>query len=168
VTRPRFRSQRFAATHDVASFTSGNEALDRWLRQHAATAQAKRTSVTYVWTTAEGRVAAYYSLAPHLIENADLPKRLGRGDPRQIPAILLARLALSSELRGTGLGGILLHDALYRAVAASQQAGGRYVVVDAIDDNARQFYEHYGFTTTPRPDRLVRKVSDIEADIKTT
>jgi hypothetical protein len=53
-------------------------------------------------------------------------------------------------------------------VAASQQAGGRYVVVDAIDDNARQFYEHHGFTPAPRPDRLVRKVSDIEADIKTT
>ena len=30
--------------------------------------------------------------------------------------------------------------------------------------NARQFYEHYGFTPTPRPDRPVRKVSDIEAD----
>jgi hypothetical protein len=44
---------------------------------------------------------------------------------------------------------------------------GRYVVLDAIDDNACQFYEHYGFTATPRPDRLVRKVSDIEADIKT-
>jgi hypothetical protein len=29
----------------------------------------------------------------------------------------------------------LLHDALSRAVAASQQVGGRYVVVDAIDDN---------------------------------
>ena len=167
MTSSRFRSQRFAATHDVADFTCGNEALDRWLHQHAVTAQAKRTSVTYVWTTAEGRVAAYYSLAPHLIENADLPRRLGRGDPRQIPAILLARLALSSELRGTGLGGILLHDALSRAVSASQQAGGRYVVVDAIDDNARQFYEHYGFTVTPRTDRLVRKVSDIEADIKT-
>jgi hypothetical protein len=65
------------------------------------------------------------------------------------------------------LGGILLYDALSRAVVASQQAGGRYVVVDGIDDNARQFYEHYGFTATPRPDRLVRKVSDIEADIKT-
>ena len=91
----------------------------------------------------------------------------GRLWPRPIPAILLARLALSSELLGAGLGGILLHDALYRAVAASQQAGGRYVVVDAIDDNAREFYEHYGFTATPRVDRLVRKVSDIEADIKT-
>lgn len=167
MTSPRFRSQRLEAGQDVAAFACGNEVLDRWLREHAATAQAKRTSVTYVWTTAEGAVAAYYSLAPHLIENADLPRRLGRGDPRQIPAILLARLALSRELRGTGLGGILLHDALSRAVAASQQAGGRYVVVDAVDDNARQFYEYYGFTTTPRPGRLVRKISDIEADIKT-
>jgi GNAT superfamily N-acetyltransferase len=167
VTSTRFRSQRLAAVHDVVNFSCGNEALDQWLHRHAASAQAKRTSVTYVWTTAEGRIAAYYSLAPHLIENADLPRRLGRGDPRQIPAILLARLALSGELRGTGLGGILLHDALSRAVAASQQAGGRYVVVDAVDNDAGQFYEHYGFTATPRPDRLVRKVSDIEADIKT-
>lgn len=167
MTSPRFTSQRLEAVRDVASFSCGNETLDRWLHQHAANAQAKRTSVTYVWTTAKREMAAYYSLAPHLIENADLPRRLGRGDPRQIPAILLARLALSRELRGTGLGGVLLYDALSRAVAASQQAGGRYVVVDAIDGNARQFYEHYGFTTTPRPERLVRKVSDIEADIKT-
>ena len=70
-------------------------------------------------------------------------------------------------MRRTGLGGIPLHDALSRAVAASQQAGGRYLVVDALDDNARQFCEHHGFTPAPRPDRLVRKVSDIEADIKT-
>ncbi|MGH3282818.1 MAG: GNAT family N-acetyltransferase [Trebonia sp.] len=167
MTSPRFRSQRLEATHAVADFNCGNEVLDRWLHRHAATAQAKRTSVTYLWTTAEGRAGAYYSLAPHLIENADLPRRLGRGDPRQIPAILLARLALSTELHGADLGGILLHDALSRAVAASQRAGGRYVVVDAIDNDACQFYEHYGFTATPRPDRLVRKVSDIEADIKT-
>jgi hypothetical protein len=51
---------------------------------------------------------------------------------------------------------------------ASQQAGGGHVGVDAIDANARQFYEHYGFTATPQPARLVRKVSDIEAGLKTT
>jgi len=167
MTSPRYRSQRLDAAHDVIGFTCGNEVLDRWLREHAATAQAKRTSVTYVWTTGDIGVVTYYSLAPHLIENADLPRRFGRGDPRQIPAILLARLALAGELRGTGLGGILLHDALTRAVAASQQVGGRYVVVDAIDDNAQRFYEHYGFVAAPRLSRLVRKISDIEADIKT-
>lgn len=166
MTDPLFRSERLGPSHDVSGFRCGNDVLDDWLRQHAATSQAKRTSVTYVWTRGDAVVVAYYSLAPHLIENAELPRRLGRGDPRQIPAILLARLALSDELRGSGLGGVLLHDALTRAVAASQQVGGRYVVVDAIDHDAERFYQHFGFTTTPRPTRLVRKVSDIEADIK--
>jgi GNAT superfamily N-acetyltransferase len=166
MTSPPYRSERLDSGHDVSGFRCGNEVLDVWLRQHAAIAQAKRTSVTYVWTRVGAVVVAYYSLAPHLIENAELPRRLGRGDPRQIPAILLARLALSEELHGGGLGGVLLHDALTRAIAASQQVGGRYVVVDAIDDDAERFYQHFGFTATPRPARLVRKVSDIEADVK--
>jgi predicted GNAT family N-acyltransferase len=163
---PPYRSERLGPSHDVSGFRCGNQALDAWLREHAATAQAKRTSVTYVWTRGDTVVLAYYSLAPHLIENAELPRRLGRGDPRQIPAILLARLALAEELRGSGLGGVLLHDALTRAVAGSQQVGGRYVVVDAIDQDAERFYQHFGFTATPRASRLVRKVSDIEADTK--
>jgi GNAT superfamily N-acetyltransferase len=163
---PRYQSERLGSSHDVSGFRCGHEVLDVWLREHAATAQAKRTSVTYVWTRGDALVVAYYSLAPHLIENAELPHRLGRGYPRQIPAILLARLALAEELHSSGLGGVLLHDALTRAVAASQQVGGRYVVVDAIDDDAQRFYQHFGFTATPRPERLVRKVSDIEADTK--
>lgn len=161
-----YRSERLSASHDVSAFGCGSEILDDWLRHHAVTAQAKRTCVSYVWTGEDAGVVAYYSLAPHLIENSEVPRRLGRGDPRQIPAILLARLALSRELRGRGLGGILLYDALSRAVAASQQVGGRYVVVDAIDQAAVQFYEHFGFARTPREQRLVRKVSDIEADLK--
>jgi GNAT superfamily N-acetyltransferase len=69
-------------------------------------------------------------------------------------------------LHGSGLGGVLLQDTLSRAVTASQQAGGRYVVVDAIDPAAGRFYQHFGFTPTPHEQRLVRKVSDIEADLK--
>jgi predicted GNAT family N-acyltransferase len=161
-----YRSERLGSGHDMSGFCCGNDVLDGWLHQHAAIAQAKRTSVTYVWTRGDAAVVAYYSLAPHLIENSELPRRLGRGDPRQIPAILLARLALSSELHGSGLGGVLLHDALTRAVAASLQVGGRYVVVDAIDHDAELFYQHFGFAATPRQARLVRKVSDIEADTK--
>jgi GNAT superfamily N-acetyltransferase len=166
VTAPPYRSERLGASHDVSRFSCGNQLLDAWLHLHAFTAQAKRTSVTYVWTYGESTVVAYYSLAPHLIENSELPRRLGRGGPRQIPAILLARLALGQELHGSGLGSILLHDALSRAVAASQQAGGRYVVVDAIDERAALFYQHFGFTPAPHGTRLVRKVSDIETDMK--
>jgi hypothetical protein len=35
-------------------------------------------------------------------------------------------------------------------------------VVDALDDDARRFYEHFGFLPGPsRPSRLFRKASDI-------
>jgi hypothetical protein len=95
VTGPPYRSERLGASHEASGFGCGYQDLDDWLRQHAALAQAKRTSVTYVWTAADAIVVAYYSLAPHLIENSEIPRRLSRGDPRQIPAILLARLALS-------------------------------------------------------------------------
>jgi len=53
---------------------------------------------------------------------------------------------------------------LERIVRASIQVGGRFVVVDAIDDAAVAFYRHYGFHPCPIPGRrLVRKVSDIAA-----
>jgi GNAT superfamily N-acetyltransferase len=92
---------------------------------------------------------------------------LGRGDPDRVPALLLARLALDRTLHGQGLGTELLLDALTRALAASNRVGGRYLVVDAIDDRAVAFYEHHGFLRVPGSAlrRLVRKVSDIEASL---
>jgi hypothetical protein len=63
-----------------------------------------------------------------------------------------------------GLGGELLWDALSRSVAASQLAGARVVVVDAVDAQAASFYCHHGFREVPgNPFRLVQKMSDIAA-----
>lgn len=51
-------------------------------------------------------------------------------------------------------------DALGKAVAASEIGGGWLVVVDAIDDEAPSFYEHYHFVPVRnRERRLVMKVS---------
>ncbi|MGH3968049.1 MAG: GNAT family N-acetyltransferase, partial [Mycobacterium sp.] len=61
---------------------------------------------------------------------------------------------------GQGYGEQLLLDALGKAVAASEIGGGRLVVVDAIDDDAQSFYEHYHFVPVRhRERRLVMKVS---------
>ena len=55
-------------------------------------------------------------------------------------------------------------DALSRSVAASQLAGARVVVVDAIDAKAASFYVHHGFQAVPKnPFRLVQKMNDIAA-----
>ena len=110
----------------------------------------------------------YFSLAAHLVVRAELPKRLGRGSPSSIPAVLLARLALDVGLHGDGLGGELLWDALTRARAAADIAAARLVVVDAITSEAGAFYQHHGFTAIPdNPNRLIQKMSDIASALDT-
>lgn len=106
---------------------------------------------------------AYYALAAHLLQRDELPSRLGRGGPRRIPAVLLARLALDRTLQGQGLGGALLADALRRVTGATETVAARFVVVDAIDQHAVGFYEHHGFVAIPTTSRLIAKLSDIAA-----
>lgn len=155
-----FVSEALRADHKTDQFDSGKPDLDTRLQQHALTTQARRTGRTFVWTADEG-VVAYYTIAAHLIVRDDLPRTLGRSNPAQIPAVLLARLALDKTLHGQGLGGALLADALQRIVVATQTVAARFVVVDALDQAAQGFYLHHGFREIPGSVRLVQKVSDI-------
>jgi GNAT superfamily N-acetyltransferase len=125
----------------------------------------------FVWTDeGETAVLAYFTLSAHEIVAVDLPRRLARGMPERIPAVLLGKLALDSSLHGRGLGGQLLFDVYRRVLSATQTVAARYLVVDAIDDAAVAFYQHYGFTRSPAEPsmRLVRRIKDIRADVDTS
>lgn len=161
-----FFRERLGPGHDVIGFSCGQTTLDAWLRQAALTADRAGTARTYVWVDGFGEVTAYFALAPFLIRREGLPSAVGRGSPHAIPAILIARLALARRLHGQGLGGALLADALRTALDAIRTAGGRLVVVDAIDEEARAFYEHHGFRPVEgHPHRLVMKASDVARSI---
>jgi GNAT superfamily N-acetyltransferase len=71
-------------------------------------------------------------------------------------------------LHGRGLGGQLLRDAYERVLHATQSVAARLLEVDAVDDSAVAFDRHYGFNRLPETQhaRLVRKISDIEADLR--
>ena len=70
------------------------------------------------------------------------------------------RVVGDSSIHGRGLGAELLIHALDTVIAAARRAGGRVVLVDAIDDNARKFYERHDFHLLPGHDRrLVMKLS---------
>lgn len=145
--------------HDVEGFRCGNEALDEWLSRHARTATGQGTR-TYVLVDGAARIVGYFALAPHLLERAEAPRRSGRGAPQQIPAVLLAKLAVDSSVQGQGVGADLLVFALGVVVEAARKVGGRIIVVDAIDDDAQRFYEHHDFQPLPgNPQRLVMKLS---------
>ena len=67
---------------------------------------------------------------------------------------------------GVGLGGLLLTEALRKAVDAGEAAAARLVVVDAIDDDAVTFYQRHGFVLAPgHRRRLYRRTKDIRASL---
>lgn len=164
----RYVSERLAPRHHLDAFRCGVEVLDRWLFDHAAHAQSMRTAQTFVWHTGDDCVVGYFSLVAHLVVRGELPRKLGRGSPTSIPAVMLTRLALDAGLHGEGLGGELLWDALTRARAASDITAARLVAVDAINADAAAFYEHHGFIPVPgNPNRLVQKMSDVAGALDT-
>lgn len=61
------------------------------------------------------------------------------------PVILLARLGVDKDEQGGGLGKALLKNALARITQAADIVGARAVLVHAIDQQARKFYEHFDF-----------------------
>jgi GNAT superfamily N-acetyltransferase len=150
--------------HDVSKFNSGNESLDRWLQRDALRAHRAGISRTTVWTAAGDRaVVAYHAVAPTQIARIDLPSRALSAGYSRIPGYLLGRLALDQTLHGQGLGTQLLLDALERIVEAADRAGGRVIVVDAIDDSAHRFYRHHGFRAIEDSNRLVMKLATAAA-----
>ena len=152
---PSILSERIGREHDVSSFTSGQSPLDTWLQSTAVADDRRGLSRTFVWHHGDRNVLAYYTLAPHFVERASVPKRISRGGPSRISAILLARLAHDRSLQGQKLGGLLLWEALRHAATAVEHVGGRLIVVDAIDDAAGAFYAHYGFERLGETNRLV-------------
>lgn len=148
--------------HDLEAFDCGNAPLTDWLKRHALHTRGQGTR-TYVLVDGEsGSVVGYFAIAPHVVAREGTPARIGHGAPRQIPAILLAKLALDRRLHGKGLGSELLIKALETIVDAARAAGGKLVVVDAIDDAAVAFYEHHDFEALAAdPLRLVKKLSAV-------
>lgn len=105
---------------------------------------------TWVWADQDGVVVGYYALAAHKVARDEVPSKVGRGGPVEIPAVLLARLALSDSLRGQGLEAVLVAEAMQRVVDATQTVAARLVVVDALHERVARFYEALGFRPFPR------------------
>ena len=136
------------ADHDRAAFSCGVAPLDRYLIQQASQDVRRRVAAVFVaHETAETALAGYYTLAAFGIAPASLSSELTRRLPRydQYPATRIGRLAVSQRYQGQGVGRRLLVHALEASYRAAPEIAALAVVVDAKDDNARRFYERYGF-----------------------
>jgi GNAT superfamily N-acetyltransferase len=70
--------------------------------------------------------------------------------PDPVPVMVLGRLAVDLRAQGIKLGAAMLQDAVNRSIVVSQNTGVRALLVHAINDRAKQFYEHYGFQESPQ------------------
>ena len=152
---PAFRVAPLDAAHDRATFNSGADALDGYLRNQVTQDIRRRVSACFVATNDGRRIAGYYTLASASILLSDLPVDLGRRLPRypSVPAVRMGRLAVDMTCKGRGLGGALLADALLRA--ARSEIAAFALIVDAKDSSAANFYLHHGFVILPESPRTL-------------
>ncbi|MFZ6643150.1 GNAT family N-acetyltransferase [Undibacterium sp. TC4M20W] len=136
-------------THDRKQFNCQSEALNRYFKQQLMQDVKRRVTACFVATDGEGKIAGYYTLASSSVVLTSLPAGVQKKLPRypSVPVVRLGRLAVDSSFAGKGLGGVLLADALERSVNA--QIAAYALVVDAKDDTAAGFYEHFGFIPLP-------------------
>ncbi|WP_047462672.1 GNAT family N-acetyltransferase [Rhizobium rhizogenes] len=149
--------------HELAEFNSSVPELDDWLHRRARGNQAGGASRTFV--VCEGnRVIAYYALASGAVKQPEAPGRFRRNMPDPILVAVLGRLAIDQTYQGRGLGRALVRDAGLRLLNAAEILGIRGVLVHAISDDARAFYEAVGFLPSPSdPMMLMVGLNDLNS-----
>ncbi|HEY9871506.1 MAG TPA: GNAT family N-acetyltransferase [Candidatus Obscuribacterales bacterium] len=123
----------------------GEESLNDYLKNRALQARKATGTVTWVIPHRE-RIIGYYSSVFGDIEQAQAPRKAaGAVHPYPVPYLKIARLAVDNNYKGQGLGAVLVLHALQQAATASDMAGLRMVVVDALKADVVHFYEKFGF-----------------------
>ena len=163
---PALHIEKLDRRHAVDGFDCGHDALNRFLARYAFPNQQANASQTYLALSGE-EVVGYYTLVVGQVEYEGAPQRLKKGLARHpVPIMLLARLAVSRNRQGQGVGSGMLKDALLRTLAAADIAGIRAFAVHAKDDESKAFYERFDFLSSPTdPYHLFRLIKDIRGSL---
>ena len=164
-TTPRIELLR--AQHNRSGFICGKESLDQYFQRQVTQDARRHLATPFVMVMPDGAIGGFYTLSSTALRLGDLPEDIARRLPRYplVPATLIGRLAIDRHYHGQGWGSFLFLDALYRC--SRSEVASFAVIVDAIDDEARNFYLHHGFLPFPdSPYRLFRRMSDIEGLFK--
>ena len=135
-------------TINAASFQSGHEPLDNYIRRYASQDVRRNVARVFVATPENDphQLSGFFTLSAGSVSCSSLPASLARKLPRYpVPVALIGRLAVDKKSQGKGLGSILLADACQKVSQASSVLAVAGIIVDAKDDTAISFYKHFGF-----------------------
>jgi hypothetical protein len=145
------------SVHLKSEFDCGNELLNSYLHRQANQDMHRHLSVCFVMSGNSNQVKGYYTLSNASIARSLIPTNIKDKLPKtysNLPVTLLGRLARDKKYSGERLGEILLLDALKRCYDTSSTIGSMAVVVDPIDQDAKNFYLKYGFILLPDSNKM--------------
>ena len=161
VTPPR----PLAEVDDRSKFDCGRTSLNAWFQQRAWANHSSGLSRTNVICDVEtSEIVGYVTLSAAQIERAFLPKALQRNKPDPVPVTLLGQLAVHKDHQGQGHARSLLLFALRTALHSSHVIGSFGVITHPVNDNARAFYQRWGFMDVPFDPRkaMIIRMVDLE------
>lgn len=138
--------------HKRSNFKCGVGSLDRYLKKQANQDFKRNITVPFVLVkNEESDIIGFYTLSSFYVHLEELPTNIRKKLPHypNVPATLLGRLAVDEKYQGRGLGEFLLMDALHKSLMQTNKIASFSVVVDAINEDARNFYLHFGFLSFP-------------------
>ncbi|MGD0440289.1 MAG: GNAT family N-acetyltransferase [Acidimicrobiales bacterium] len=155
--------QLLSSEHVLTGFDCGKPALNDWLVRRSLSNQSGGTSRTWVVIEVETqRVVGFYASSTASVLRSSAPKKFGRNQPEELPAILLGRIGVDAKHKGRGLGAALLRHFMFKAIEVAGSVGVRLVLVHAKDEEARSFYRHYGFVESPvDPMTMMMLIGDV-------
>ncbi|HXM88470.1 MAG TPA: GNAT family N-acetyltransferase [Candidatus Acidoferrum sp.] len=160
---------------DRKAFRSGDADLDSFFQKYAWQNQF-RHHIGNTYVAVERRILGFMTVSVSSMEFERLPADLKRKLPRYpIPVLRVARLAISEDAQGQGIGRRLMRAAFAMAIELRAKLGCAGVVVDA-KRGAESFYSSFGFEPleiiegelqekpTPRP--MFLAIREVESAIK--
>jgi len=151
--------------HDRQNFDCGDSVLNRYLRQFAQQDQSRDLSRVYVLAYTQ-RIVGYYSISACSVNRDELPDATRVTAYRELPFILLGRLAVDKQFQGQGYGDALIMHAFKTTNEAAEKIGIFGMIVDAKHERAAEFYQKFGFRRlNATPNRLVLPFSAIRKAI---
>ena len=140
-------------SHNRDGFDCGSEPLNLFLKQTARQHAERGISRTFVLVdegaSAPKPVIGFFSLNLCQIKSESLSADEAKKLPRDVSGIRLGRLAVAKAYQRQGIGKTLLVAAMGKFIEIFNTAGGIGLFVDAKDQEAKRYYEQFGFIAMP-------------------
>ena len=142
-----------AKSHDRDGFDCGSEPLNLFLKQTARQHAERGISRTFVLVDENAAppkpILGFFSLNICQIKSESLAPAEARKLPGDVSGVRLGRLVVSKAHQRQGIEKTLLVAAMGKFIEIFNSAGGIGLFVDAKDQDAKRYYEQFGFLPMP-------------------